>query len=649
MRAQTKPTLTGVEYVMQIDYTYKSNGIENFTSPIPLRQIVYESLHYGIEQSKIDNATNWQFVQTTGSPKVHVTFPNPSDIPSSYLYGYGPIDVNDENIWEGYVSCEQSEIYKTPLKVVFHPIYTANPITFPTANITKYFPGTSISIPLQTVSTPSIATKSYSIFPSGASINVTRGEITINSPGTYTITCSQPAEWFQENSYDAGSASYTITVLPRKTSDLARKSSVNPTIYRSLPDGLDVSKLFTVTTTTAVGAGTLTYTLRNAETNAIISLTGGKTLPDDLPKGTYTIICNQAATEMYDPKSANVTLKIVGVYEKNISYSASPDKGSFSFDTHDMTEALGVTTPIYVWSATAENDKSLVQNGAPLHYTVDNTGNYRTLKTTDLTLKMPNTHFFEFLTDYPTYTKKVDTRTEADKVKCTEMKTDYVVEYNCANTDYYTASGYINSVVERGVDNTPVDFLRYTINIEQKIDFWSVPSDFSQGSVFTENSIADCPLTFGEDTYGATAGTNDDIDFSAGSRVFTHYAKGTKPANGNATTIPTTGTYYKFESSEDDYLLTVGIKLDKRCKFYLLDVDKNNGDAVTSRKDLGSELETWNGANGTVNIFTKANHDYYFFSTDEPLAIYGYWYNNNSVTKYYEKKGFLSRDKDYSK
>lgn len=187
-----------------------------------------------------------------------------------------------------------------------------------------------------------------------------------------------------------------------------------------------------------------------------------------------------------------------------------------------------------------------------------------------------------------------------------------------------------------------------TVLPEDLGDFWSVPSGFNKSSGYTENFITVCPLTFGDDTYGYTAGTNDDLDYTSGKRVFKYFTKGTKPANGNATTLPTTGTYYKFESSKDDYLLTVGIKLSKRCKFWLLDYDTSAG-TVTSLTKYGSGLETWRGANGTVSLFTKAGHEYYFFSTDEPLAIYGYRYNDNTVMKYRELNGFLITDRDYTK
>lgn len=193
---------------------------------------------------------------------------------------------------------------------------------------------------------------------------------------------------------------------------------------------------------------------------------------------------------------------------------------------------------------------------------------------------------------------------------------------------------------------------KLTVLPELVTDFWPVPDGFSKSNGYTENFISACPLTFGEDSYGCTAGTNDDLDFTTNDpenkRFFEYYTKGTKAADGNASTLPTTGTYYKFESSKADQLLTVGLKISKRCKFYLLDHDKSAG-TITSLTQYGSELETWNGANGTVSLFTKANHDYYFFSTDEPLAIYGYRYNNNIVTKYGEKDGFLTVEKDWTK
>lgn len=481
---------------------------------------------------------------------------------------------------------------------------------------------------------------------SGTGFHDTR--FSASQTGTYTVTVKQD----QSGNYFPSSSVVTIKVVEPTQYSVTRKSGVGNTIYRSLPNELNVSSLFTCT---APADGVpLGYTVRNSDEQAI-PLTNGTILPDNMPIGTYYITCAHPSSNTYDAKSATVTLKIVGVYEKNVSYKETTGTGSYSFDTHDLLSELHVDNKIYVWSANAKNDESLTQNGSPLHYSQNDTGNYRTLSTTDLTVKMPNTHFFEFWANpNGTYDKVVDARTEADKATCTEMKTDYIVEYNREKDATYSASGYIYSVIDKVEDQTPLDWIRYTVNITpyDASGFWPVPNGFNQaGGTDIPDDVEGCPLTLGgNDTYGNTAGTNDDLDFAPGeTNVFGYYTKGTTPANGNATTIPTTGTYYKFESSEDDYLLTVGIKLDKRCKFYLLDVDKNNGDAVTSRKDLGSELETWNGANGTVNIFTKANHDYYFFSTDEPLAIYGYWYNNNSVTKYYEKKGFLSRDKDYSK
>lgn len=224
----------------------------------------------------------------------------------------------------------------------------------------------------------------------------------------------------------------------------------------------------------------------------------------------------------------------------------------------------------------------------------------------------------------------------------------YNAYYTLYGANYRTFSTTMEGVYTFSVhqEHTPIKVgadKEFTLTVVNH-DFWPVPEGFSKSSSYVENTIATCPLTFGNDTYSTISGENDDIDYAnvpENERIFTHYTKGTQPANGDATTIPTSGTFYKFESSKEGCLLTVGIKLEKRCKFYLLDHDKSAG-TITSLKQYGSELETWNGANGTVNLFTKANHDYYFFSTDEPLGLYGFQYSENQE-EYYESNGFLRK------
>lgn len=469
---------------------------------------------------------------------------------------------------------------------------------------------------------------------SGTGFHETR--FSASQTGTYTVTVKQD----QSGNYFPSSSVVTINVVEPTQYSVTLKSGVGNTIYRSLPNELNVSSLFTCT---APADGVpLGYTVRSSDEQAI-PLTNGTILPDNMPIGTYYITCTHPSSNTYDAKSATVTLKIVGVYEKNVSYKETAGTGSFSFDTHELTDELGVTTPVHVYSARKD---VMTKDGVTIDATESNTGNYKSFSKDGLTLKMPNTALYEYYTDYPTYTIVYDNRSAALKAESANIKTDFVVEYDRSNGNEYVAKGVFNN-------NGQFDYLRYTINISpyDASGFWPVPNGFNQaGGTDIADDVEGCPLTLGgNDTYGYTAGTNDDIDFAPGeTNVFSYYTKGTQPADGNATTLPTTGTYYKFESSQADYLLTVGLKISKRCKFYLLDYDKSAG-TITSLTQYGSELETWNGANGTVSLFTKANHDYYFFSTDEPLAIYGYRYYNNLTTKYGEKDGFLTIEKDWTK
>lgn len=453
---------------------------------------------------------------------------------------------------------------------------------------------------------------------------------TFSTSGVYYMKAEQPNN--TSAGISGGTTIFKITVQ-KQESPLTTKANVNSIIYRSLPDALDIRTLFT---TTADDGGTISYTLYD-NTGTPVALSN-YVLPDDLPKGTYTIVASQASTAIYESKYIDITMKIVGVYEKNVRYKEAYGTGTYSFDTHELTDELGVTTPVHVYSARKD---VMTIDGITIDATESYTGNYKSFSKDGLTLKMPNTALYEYYTDYPTYTIVHDNRSDALKAESAKIKTDFVVEYDRSNGNEYVAKGVFNN-------NGKFDVLRYTINISpyNASGFWPVPNGFNQaGGTDIPDDVETCPLTLGgNDTYGYTAGTNDDIDYAPGkTNVFSYYTKGTTPANGNETTIPTSGTYYKFTPEDGNYLLTVGIKLDKRCKFWLLDVD---GSSITSRTELGSGLETWNGVNGTVSLFTQAGHEYYFFSEGTPLGIYGYHYSNNPEG-YYEKHGFLVRDKNY--
>lgn len=641
--AQTVVTSNGT-MVSSYEYFYGESNEQRLVLGYMINQAITGGYLSGAPTNlSTDGIHNWFTTDYTSGLTVSDT-PG-SDYTKMLTFSY-PVNVETTYTWKGYItSYYDNTTYKLYVQITFKPSYRTNDIHF-SSNVNAQLGSNGTVTYTHPATSSSNATKTYSISNDGGSSYVTTGDdfkidpytgqVTISKAGTYIIKCHQDAKWAQPRSYGAGDATYTLVV--RGACGLKRKDGVNATIYRSLPDGLNVSYLFTSNTT-----GSKTYTLKDSSGNTI-ALTNGTTLPSFMSTGTYTITCNEAETATSRSGSVSVTLKIVGVYQKSITYGENTGTGSYRFDILDMTKGLGVTTPIYVWSAYAS---SLTQNGTTLGYNHDNTGNYRTFSTTDLTLKMPNTTCFEFRTTSPTCTMEKDNRTEANKQVCTEMKTDFIVEYNRAKDATYSASGHVYSYY----NDTSVDYLRYTINISP-IDgsgFWPVPAGFNKTGGSVINNVVHCPLTLGGSVaYNSTAGTNDDLDYGAGkANTFTNYTRVTTPANGNATTLPTTGTYYKFTPEYSGYLLTVGIKLSKRCKFWLLDHDKSTG-TVTSLKKYGSGLETWRGANGTVSLFTQAGHEYYFFSTDEPLAIYGYHYSKNNE-KYYESNGFLVTDKDYTK
>ena len=555
-----------------------------------------------------------------------------------------PANVETTYTWKGYITCYYNNTtYKLYVQITFKPSYKTNDIEFRNTDVVKQLESNGTVTYTQIATSSSTAPTTYSISNDGGSSYVTSGDgfridpstgqVTITKAGTYKIKCDQDKKWAQPGSYGAGDATYTLVV--RGACGLKRNDGVNATIYRSLPDGLNVSYLFTSTTT-----GTKSYTLKDSGGNTIAL--NGTTLPSSMSKGTYTITCDEAATSTSGSGSVSVTLKIVGVFTRSIIYKERTGTGSYSFDILKMTDELGVDNPIEVWNAYATSNSGLTQNGTPLKYNEDFTGNYRTYSTTDLTLKMPNTNFFVFSTN-STYSTIIDKRSEAEKSTIVK-KTDFIVDYNRTKNATYSASGYVSSA-------TGADILRYTINISpgDGSGFWPVPAGFNNTGGSVINNVVHCPLTLGgTDKYNSKAGANDDLDYVAGkANAFTYYTRGTTPANGNDTALPTTGTYYKFTPEYGGYLLTVGINLSKRCKFWLLDYDTSTG-TVTSLKKYGSGLETWRGANGTVSLFTQAGHEYYFFSTDESLAIYGYHYSKNNE-RYYESNGFLVTDKDYTK
>lgn len=223
----------------------------------------------------------------------------------------------------------------------------------------------------------------------------------------------------------------------------------------------------------------------------------------------------------------------------------------------------------------------------------------------------------------------------------TGIKPAIPLKANPAATDTYTAlTAHHIEVVDA---NDQVFKVNLQIHPET---FWAVPSGFtSTGGKTSDLSVF--IFTLGNDNYTTAASTNDDLDFASTTTTpFAYYTKGAKPANGNATTAPTAGTYYKFTVYQAG-MLTVGIKLDKRNKFYILE-EAMGSDPIVSLKELGSELETWNGTNGTITIPVNAGKIYYLFSTDAPLGFYGYNYDDNP-DNYFQIDNGMVKYKKYFK
>lgn len=223
----------------------------------------------------------------------------------------------------------------------------------------------------------------------------------------------------------------------------------------------------------------------------------------------------------------------------------------------------------------------------------------------------------------------------------TGIKPAIPLKANPAATDTYTAlTAHHIEVVDA---NDQVFKVNLQIHPET---FWAVPSGFtSTGGKTSDLSVF--IFTLGNDNYTTAASTNDDLDFASTTTTpFAYYTKGAKPANGNATTAPTAGTYYKFTVYQAG-MLTVGIKLDKRNKFYVLE-EAMGPDPIVSLKELGSELETWNGTNGTITIPVNAGKIYYLFSTDAPLGFYGYNYDDNP-DNYFQIDNGMVKYKKYFK
>lgn len=199
--------------------TYPVNGsfTYNTTPGSQTIQQLASIMHMSFERSTMpngqawSNATNWQITKVSGSSGVSFSTTG-NQYNSNLIFTY-PRTSNTTLTWTGYVTAEYNgTTYKANISLNIHPYLSDNDIRFTTPTVTKQLTGTSLTY-TQTATSSSTATKTYSISPTtGASINSSNGQVTVTKAGTYTITCSQPAKWQQTNSYDAGSATYTLVV-----------------------------------------------------------------------------------------------------------------------------------------------------------------------------------------------------------------------------------------------------------------------------------------------------------------------------------------------------------------------------------------------------------------------------------------------------
>lgn len=386
----------------------------------------------------------------------------------------------------------------------------------------------------------------------------------------------------------------------------------------------------------------------------------------DVSGNAYETELEYETTIYYNPQSATELTFDRSQY----LYNTLQQNGVTDFTKYGITAAgiqtSSYTSGLFTSAPTNTNGQKLtvnMQTATPMYGKFVYTVNGYYTKSTNTTVTITNTIYFVPKMIDPVITVADQQKTYSGfpqefTISPTSTNTATALSYSNNNAGLTT----VNSTTYRATDvgtykvgisqpasgwyNPGNAVVTLSILPEDISDFWPVPVDFNKASGYSEEFVENCPLTFGDGNFAATSGANDDLDYadvSSNVRIFKYYTSGQTPANGNGTTIPTSGTYYKFSPEDNNKLLTVGIKLDKRCKFWLLDVDGSN---ITSRTDLGSGLETWNGVNGTVSLFTQAGHEYYFFSEGTPLSIYGYHYSANAAG-YYEKHGFLTRDKNY--
>lgn len=558
--------------------------------------------------------------------------------------------------WEGYVTAGYDGVtYKAYIRLTFSDqdlwhnsdVHYPNNIHFNSEKVTQYLSNGSLTYTQGAISS-SPSTKMYSISPSsGATINSSTGQVTITQAGTYTITCSQGSYWDGKHTYyDAGSASYTLIVQPEvaviheyykyNTSPLTRWLTASQVITATNMSESGVNVRVMNVDEMAVDGNTKTINMTTTGSGSTFdeckSIINGQ-LHYTIPEG------SMLGKASYD-SDFNVYTTVSPTTTNNFNSASNINNGYAIL--HPRTEAKEYQTQVTVKSTSDYVYKCVYISSPNTAYM-----NAVSMKDGDgIVLRGQNTFSIadlrtDGLAGETTYS--VVSATGADGMPMIEGE-DYTINPTTGEVVAYKAATFM--VMADFAGNSETGYFPATATAIYTIgcDFWSIPSEFSKPTSYVETAVSNCHLIFGEDSYGCNSGTNDDPDFEdipENGNVFTHYTKGTQPANGDATTIPTSGTFYKFESSKEGYLLTVGIKLEKRCKFYLLDHDKSAG-TITSLKQYGSELETWNGANGTVNLFTKANHDYYFFSTDEPLGLYGFQYSENQEG-YYESNGFLKK------
>lgn len=199
--------------------TYPVNGsfTYNTTAGSQTIQQLASIMHMSFEKATLPNglawsyATNWQITKVSGSSGVSFSTTG-NQYNSNLIFTYSRTS-NTTLTWTGYVTAEYNgTTYKANISLKITPYLSNNDISFATPTVTKQLTGTSMTY-TQTATSSSTATKTYSISPTtGTSINSSTGAVTITKAGTYTITCSQPAKWNQANSYDAGSATYTLVV-----------------------------------------------------------------------------------------------------------------------------------------------------------------------------------------------------------------------------------------------------------------------------------------------------------------------------------------------------------------------------------------------------------------------------------------------------